>query len=234
MSSGSTPGGVHQGPTHLEIGDEQRPTPALIAAVEALCDSTDNAVGQPPAVLRLGSRSTPSAPAEPSTGLAIHLVSRWERALRRLERIGAVTIAVAEGRCAGPALEALLSCDYRIATRDLRLEPSTTLGEPWPGMVVHRLANQLGVARARQLVLFGTGMSAAQALEVGLVDELTDDVPTAVATRIALLRPLTGSEVAIRRRLLLEATATSFEDALGAHLAACDRTLRRIPNGTAS
>jgi isomerase DpgB len=27
--------------------------------------------------------------------------------------------------------------------------------------------------------------------------------------------------------LLLEAPATSFEDALGTHLAACDRTLRR-------
>jgi len=36
-----------------------------------------------------------------------------------------------------------------------------------------------------------------------------------------------GRELSIRRRLLLEAASTSFEDALGAHLAACDRALRR-------
>ena len=30
----------------------------------------------------------------------------------------------------------------------------------------------------------------------------------------------------LRRRLLLDAGYTSFEDALGAHLAACDRALR--------
>jgi len=31
-----------------------------------------------------------------------------------------------------------------------------------------------------------------------------------------------------QRQLMLEATAASFEDALGTHLAACDRTLRRV------
>ena len=36
----------------------------------------------------------------------------------------------------------------------------------------------------------------------------------------------TGRELAIRRRLLLDATTTSYEDALGAHLAACDRAVR--------
>jgi isomerase DpgB len=35
------------------------------------------------------------------------------------------------------------------------------------------------------------------------------------------------SELAVRRRLLLEAPSATFEDALGAHLAACDRLMRR-------
>jgi len=38
----------------------------------------------------------------------------------------------------------------------------------------------------------------------------------------------TGKEVAIRRQLLLDAAQHSFEEALGAHLAACDRALRRV------
>jgi isomerase DpgB len=36
-----------------------------------------------------------------------------------------------------------------------------------------------------------------------------------------------GAELAIRRQLMDEASWMSFEDALGPHLAACDRALRR-------
>ena len=37
-----------------------------------------------------------------------------------------------------------------------------------------------------------------------------------------------GAELAIRRQLMLEAPTATFEDALGVHLAACDRSLRRL------
>ena len=33
----------------------------------------------------------------------------------------------------------------------------------------------------------------------------------------------------MRRQLMLDAATTTFENALGSHLAACDRVLRRIP-----
>jgi|SRR5882757_1224407 len=36
-----------------------------------------------------------------------------------------------------------------------------------------------------------------------------------------------GREPAIRRQLMYDAATTSFEEALGAHLAACDRMLRQ-------
>ena len=53
--------------------------------------------------------------------LTVALVSKWERALRRLERLPAATIAVADGDCGGPALDALLATDYRIASPAVRL-----------------------------------------------------------------------------------------------------------------
>jgi isomerase DpgB len=40
-----------------------------------------------------------------------------------------------------------------------------------------------------------------------------------------------GAELAIRRQLMLEAMTTTFEDALGTHLAACDRALRSVATG---
>jgi isomerase DpgB len=44
---------------------------------------------------------------------------------------------------------------------------------------------------------------------------------------VALTAGVAGEELAIRRQLLLDAGHTRFEDALGSHLAACDRALRR-------
>ncbi|MCZ9336264.1 enoyl-CoA hydratase/isomerase family protein, partial [Streptomyces sp. TRM76130] len=45
---------------------------------------------------------------------------------------------------------------------------------------------------------------------------------------------LSGKELAIRRQLLFDAANTAFEDALGPHLAACDRALRGTAREAAS
>ncbi|WP_431727291.1 enoyl-CoA-hydratase DpgB [Verrucosispora sp. TAA-831] len=208
---------------HLSISSAQPIGPKLVAQVEQACARAEDLPGVT-VVLRL----TGGRPATTDTDLSIHTVNRWERALRRLERLDGVAIAVADGLCAGPALEALLAADYRIAGPDLLLRFSPEAGDPWPGMAVHRVANQLGVARARGLVLFGAEWTATTAATLGLIDEVTTELDEAVARRTAATRDLVGSELAIRRRLLMEASAVSFEDALGTHLAACDRTLRRM------
>jgi isomerase DpgB len=68
---------------------------------------------------------------------------------------------------------------------------------------------------------------AADAVAMHLIDELTIDTPGALAAAEDLARAVPGVELAIRRQLMQDAPAVSFEDALGAHLAACDRALRR-------
>ncbi|HEX6344778.1 enoyl-CoA-hydratase DpgB [Umezawaea sp.] len=231
MSSGGTRSDLgDRADFYLDIDSGWVLSPSLIASVEELCDNVEDTAADTAVVLRLG--GSPNDGGGPGD-VGVHLVNKWERALRRLERLAAVTIAVADGDCSGVALEALLSCDYRIGTPGLRLALPVAAGEPWPGMVVHRLANQLGVARARHLVLFGSAITGRRAVELGILDELTEDVDFAVEAQTALARGLAGTELAIRRRLLMDATTTSFEDALGTHLAACDRTLRRASGESA-
>jgi isomerase DpgB len=72
----------------------------------------------------------------------------------------------------------------------------------------------------------GQDLPVAHAHALGLVDEVSDDVAAAQVAAVERLRVISGRELAIRRQLLLEATSTSYEEALGAHLAACDRQLR--------
>ena len=162
----------------------------------------------------------------PGDGVSLRQVTAWERALRRVERLPAAIIGVAQGNCTGPALEVLLATDYRIATPEVSLRLSVSSGRVWPGMALHRLATQIGVARARQLVLFGRTIPVDDAARIGLVDAVAADLADAVMFAINVFGGLDGSELAIRRRLLLDATTCSFEESLGGHLAACDRMMR--------
>ncbi|RLV70617.1 enoyl-CoA hydratase/isomerase [Streptomyces sp. CBMAI 2042] len=166
--------------------------------------------------------------------LTVSLVSKWERALRRLERLPAATVAVADGDCGGLALDALLATDYRIATGSVRLVMPVRNGATWPGMALYRLGRQgAGASAIRRAVLFGTPVEAAEALAVQLVDEVVDDPARALELAGERLTAVAGSELAIRRQLMLEASTIGFEEALGAHLAACDRALRRAAAGVA-
>ncbi|GAA2048268.1 hypothetical protein GCM10009839_62170 [Catenulispora yoronensis] len=161
----------------------------------------------------------------------IHQVSKWEQALRRLERLPTPIVALTQGVLNGPGMEAMLVADYRIATQDMVVDLSQADGTLWPGMAVHRLAQQIGVARARRLVLFGLPIGAEEALEIGLVDELVAAGPAAeeaLADAIGLAAGTTGPDLAIRRRLLIDAVTTEYEESLGAHLSACDRALALV------
>ncbi len=166
--------------------------------------------------------------------LSVALVSKWERALRRLERLPAGTIAVADGDCGGPALDALLAADYRIMPARARLIVPVVAGATWPGMALYRLARQAaGAAQARRAALFGTPIGAAEARAMGLIDDVAEDVTICAEKAMEVAAAAGGAELAIRRQLMLEAATTTFEDALGVHLAACDRALRRAATGVA-
>jgi isomerase DpgB len=204
-------------------------TEDLIARVTRVCDQVEDGIDGTCAVLHIQGAASEEETGDWPSPVSLRLVNKWERALRRLEQSSAAAIATVSGYCSGLALDVLLATDYRIATADVLLAPPVTSGSLWPGMAVHRLAHQIGVAKARKLVLFGMEVTAGEGLQLGLFDEVVPDqegLADALASASALLARTAGTELPVRRRLLLEAATTSFEESLGAHLAACDRTLR--------
>ncbi|MEV0126113.1 enoyl-CoA-hydratase DpgB [Streptomyces sp. NPDC050703] len=212
----------------LRIDGREPLTADTVAAVSSVCDTAEDLKGRVTVVVRVS-----GAPGGPRPdGLTVSLVSKWERALRRLERLPAGTVAVADGDCGGTALEVLLATDYRIATGSVRLTVPIEGGGTWPGMALYRLAGHgANAAPIRRAVLYGTPLDAAEALTLQLVDEVTDDVPKALRIATERAGAVVGTELAIRRQLLHDAAGTSFEEALGVHLAACDRALRRSAAG---
>lgn len=159
--------------------------------------------------------------------LTVGLLTKWERAVRRLERLALTTAAVASGDCGGAALDLLLATDVRIAAPGTRLVVPLDGEATWPGMALFRIARQAGVAGIRRHALLGEPLAAADAVALGLIDEVVADTDRALAALFERSALVAGKELAIRRQLMLDAGRTSFEDALGSHLAACDRALRR-------
>lgn len=203
----------------------------LVEALAAVCERAEDGAGGDAVILEVS--GVPEA--DWAAGLSVAQVSRWERGLRRLERLPAVTIAVAEGDCGGYALDALLATDYRIMFASGRLMLPVMAGATWPGMALYRLVRQAaGAALTRRAVLFGVPIGAEEALAMGITDEVAVDAASALAKAARLATAAEGTELAVRRQLMLEASTTSFEDALGVHLAACDRALRRAAAGSRS
>jgi len=119
---------------------------SLVASVNHLCDRAEDAGANGVVLITL--RCVPGAAREP---VQVSLVNQWERALRRLERLPLLTLAAVDGVCNGLGLALLLATDYRVVTQRLRLSLALDGQEILPGMVLHRLATQIGAAHARRM-----------------------------------------------------------------------------------
>ena len=212
-----------RGDVELRIDGSKPLTMESVAAVDAACTVAESTK----ATTMLAVHLTGTPGKDWTNGLEVALVSKWERSLRRLERLTVTTVAVASGDCGGLALDALLATDYRIAAPDVRLSLYVDGEATWPGMAIFRLAQQAGGTRLRRAILFGAHLDATESVDLGIVDEVTSDPAMALTAAAEMVSGLSGREVAVRRQLMFDAPTTSFEDALGRHLAACDRALRR-------
>jgi enoyl-CoA hydratase/carnithine racemase len=103
-------------------------------------------------------------------------IPRGIQVFEKIARLPQPVIAVLHGHALGGGLELALSADLRVALSGAKLgapEVSLNMVSGWMG--ISRLAEIAGVARARHLTLLGSPITAAQALEWGLVTALAAD-----------------------------------------------------------
>lgn len=163
------------------------------------------------------------------TQVNVQDINRWERAVRRLERLAAVIIAVGLGDLAGPAVDLLLVADFRLVSLNFNLYFSIYKGQVWPGMAMFRLVQQVGAGRSRQLLMETQPINAQKALDFNIIDEVCPDILQSLEKAKIRFSGFNGADFSLRRQLLLEATTMSYEEAIGSYLAACDRELRKLP-----
>ena len=115
------------------------------------------------------------------------LSERWQRIMDRFARLPQVTIAAVRGYALGGGCMLAAAQDLRIAEQSARLGlPEITLGFN-PSYGIARLLDILGGAHARDLLLTGRRIDAAEALSIGLVTQVVPDgaLEEATATRAA-------------------------------------------------
>lgn len=143
--------------------------------------------------------------------------------LTRLERLELPTIAVLHGYCLGLAYELALACDIRVAVEGTMLGlPETRLGMIPDVGGTTRLTRIAGPARAKELIMTGRQIDAAQAEEWGLVnyalpaeaveakvEELVTELVSAAPLAVGMAKRVIDGLDDIDRGLMLEGWAQS-------------------------
>lgn len=103
----------------------------------------------------------------------MHWVKNGHRIFNKLQQLPVPVIAKIESYALGGGLELAMSCDMIIASEEARFaQPEASLGvmPGWGGS--YRLANLIGINRAKEMFFTGRQISAQQAYEWGLVNHV--------------------------------------------------------------
>ena len=144
---------------------------------------------------------------------------------RAIEKVSKPTIAVINGYALGGGCEIALSCDIRIASENAKIGQTEINVGIIPGAGgTQRLRNIVGQGKAMEMILTGEPVSAADALQIGLINKVTSqetlmDEALSMAKKIASKSPIAvklakrtvqnGADLPIDTGLLIEVLAQS-------------------------
>lgn len=137
---------------------------------------------------------------EDSDRLLGAVIDAFHGAILMLRRLPVPVIGSVHGAAAGGGFSLALACDLLIAASSARFVVAyPALGTSSDGGLSHFLRQRLGAARAMDIVLAAGGLSAQDALALGLVSKLVDEAQldaetAAFAARIAALPPQPARE----------------------------------------
>ncbi|MDG4767340.1 enoyl-CoA hydratase-related protein [Solwaraspora sp. WMMD406] len=126
---------------------------------------------------------------------AAHLSSAFDA----IARIPKPVVAAITGYALGGGCELALACDWRVVAEDAKLgQPEIKLGVIPGAGGTQRLARLVGPARAKDIILTGRMVDAAEAERIGLADRVVP-ADQVYAVALDLVRPfVTGPAQAIR------------------------------------
>lgn len=158
------------------------------------------------------------------------LLLAYETELGWLETIAVPTLAAINGAALGGGLELALLCDFRIAAQHAVVGlPETSLGVIPGAGGTQRLAKLVGEARAKELILRAARLTAAEALILGVVNQVMPSGQNFLHEVMAWADPiLNGAPLAIRAALsaIRGASTRDLREGLALERAAYEQCLQ--------
>lgn len=144
-----------------------------------------------------------------------HDSHRLTQLISLVERLEKPTVAAINGVATGAGTQLALVCDVRLMAPDARF----VYREGRLGIIpshggVTRLVKLIGLARARDVILGGEEVRAEDALRLGLVTAVADDVVGAARERLALMLERSPQAYAAAKRLLWLAANVDLESGM--------------------
>ena len=125
--------------------------------------------------------------------------ARLHEAMNLLAGLGKPVVAAITGYALGGGLEVALAADFRVAGESARLgQPEILLGVIPGAGGTQRLPRLIGPAKAKDLVFSGRMVGAAEALAIGLVDQVVPDAEVYSAAVGMVKRYAAGPALALR------------------------------------
>ena len=124
---------------------------------------------------------------------------RLQASFTAVAKIPKPVVAAITGYALGGGLELALCADFRVAGREAKMgQPEIQLGIIPGAGGTQRLPRLIGPARAKDIVFTGRFVEAAEALDIGLVDQVTPVEDVYDVARALVARYATGAALALR------------------------------------
>jgi methylglutaconyl-CoA hydratase len=138
-------------------------------------------------------------------------VELYRSQLGPLDRSPKPVIAALNGVAFGGGLELALICDLRVAAAHVKVGlPETTLGIIPGAGGTQRLGRIVGEARAKEMILLGRRLDAAEALSWGLVNRVVPTGTDLIEDTLAFIEPIANG-APLAQAAALEAIDRSFD-----------------------
>lgn len=137
------------------------------------------------------------------------------RVYERVDDLSIPVIARINGHALGGGCELAQACDVRIAHSEAKLgQPEISLGIMPGGGATQRLPRLVGEGQAMRLILTGEIIDAHEASEIGLVDELPDNLDERVDELAAAMAEKSPIALELAKKAIRESSRMDLRDGI--------------------
>ncbi len=139
-----------------------------------------------------------------------------------IENLEIPVIAMIRGYCLGGGCELAAACDIRIASEDAKFgHPEVNLGVIPSGGATQRLPNLIGIGRAKEMILTGRIIDAAEAERIGLINRAvpSKDLEKTVRETASMIAEKGPVSVKLAKKALNEGMKGDFDTGMRYELA---------------